>query len=484
MGTVPVAGSTFTFEIPGLVSQADTKLFQTAPTIAAGDFQRSINGGALGNLANLPVVTPAGGSPVQVVLSAAETTAAGAGGRINIVWRDAAGAEWCDGGLLLFVHAAEPSVATIADAVWDEVLTGATHDVPTSAGRRLRQLGAASIASGTAQSGTANTIVLEDGEASTTDNIYNENLIAITGGTGIGQCRLIAEYDGDTLTAIVDRNWDVTPAADSEYQVMAFSGILLTDHGLARAGAASTIQLATTASAIDDVYVGSMIALTTGIGPGQARLITAYNGTTKTATVSPAWTTAPDVTTVYKIIPVGRAIVASMQADSLDASALATDAVTEIVAAVVAAVWAAAERTLTTPAATLTTSTATNIVLYCHATNSVTIGDITVSAARTALYLSIKGSLSDDDEDALMQVTEADGLTILNGAAATTPAWGSLTVGGGLDAVTVELLDHAMALLAPGTYTWDLKQILAAGAAVPLATGTCTMYQVVTQALT
>ena len=30
--------------------------------------------------------------------------------------------------------------AAIADAVWDEVLTGATHNIPTSAGKRLRQV--------------------------------------------------------------------------------------------------------------------------------------------------------------------------------------------------------------------------------------------------------------------------------------------------------------------------------------------------------
>lgn len=33
-----------------------------------------------------------------------------------------------------------PTAAVVADAVWDEVLTGGTHNVPTSAGRRLRTL--------------------------------------------------------------------------------------------------------------------------------------------------------------------------------------------------------------------------------------------------------------------------------------------------------------------------------------------------------
>jgi len=214
-----------------------------------------------------------------------------------------------------------PSI--VADAVWDEVLTGATHNVATSAGRRLRAMSAVSIADGTATAGTVNSITLEAG-SSAIDNIYNENLVAIIAGTGAGQCRMIAEYIGSTREAIVDRLWTTTPNSTSEYQIMAFSGILLTDHGLARAGTADTITLATTASTVDGAYIGSMVVLTTGIGPGQARLITAYVGSTRVATVSPAWTTVPDTTTVYKIIPVGRAI---MDSASAAASIAVADAV-------------------------------------------------------------------------------------------------------------------------------------------------------------
>jgi hypothetical protein len=96
MSQTPVVGETFTFGV-GLFQQADTKLLQANPTIAAGDFQRSINGGAFANLDNLPTVTPAGGYRVEVVISAAETTSAAAGGEIWVRWVDQAGAEWCDG---------------------------------------------------------------------------------------------------------------------------------------------------------------------------------------------------------------------------------------------------------------------------------------------------------------------------------------------------------------------------------------------------
>ena len=75
-----------------LRSQADTKLFQANPTLAAGDVKVSKDGGAFANLGTLPAVTPAGGRAVKVTLSAAEMTA----DNVVVQFVDAAGAEWCD----------------------------------------------------------------------------------------------------------------------------------------------------------------------------------------------------------------------------------------------------------------------------------------------------------------------------------------------------------------------------------------------------
>lgn len=75
-----------------LVSQANTKLFQVNPTLAAGDVKVSIDGGAENNIVALPVVTPAGSSRVKVILSAAEMN----GDNIQVTFSDALGDEWCD----------------------------------------------------------------------------------------------------------------------------------------------------------------------------------------------------------------------------------------------------------------------------------------------------------------------------------------------------------------------------------------------------
>ncbi len=87
----PKKNTAFSFYV-GLVSQANINIFQVNPTLATGDAKVSIDGAALGNLATLPVVTPAGGKAVLVALSAAEMN----GDNIEVILSDAAGAEWCD----------------------------------------------------------------------------------------------------------------------------------------------------------------------------------------------------------------------------------------------------------------------------------------------------------------------------------------------------------------------------------------------------
>jgi len=77
-------------------------------------------------------------------------------------------------------------------------------------------------------------------------------------------------------------------------------------YGKASAGASSSITLQAAddasgfgASGEDDYYNKSWIVLTGGLGAGQRRRIVDYGGSSKQATVSPAWSTNPDTTTLY-----------------------------------------------------------------------------------------------------------------------------------------------------------------------------------------
>ena len=75
-----------------LGSQSSAYTFQTNPTLATGDVKVSTDGAAFANIATLPVVTPSGGKAVKVDLSASEMN----GDNIQVLFSDAAGAEWAD----------------------------------------------------------------------------------------------------------------------------------------------------------------------------------------------------------------------------------------------------------------------------------------------------------------------------------------------------------------------------------------------------
>lgn len=68
-------------------SQLDPNSFQSAPTIAAGDFKISIDRSAYANLTNLPT---ASGTMITLVLTAAEMN----GDEIKVQAFDVAGAQW------------------------------------------------------------------------------------------------------------------------------------------------------------------------------------------------------------------------------------------------------------------------------------------------------------------------------------------------------------------------------------------------------
>ncbi len=59
----------------GLEDMSNPGEFKANPTIAAGDFQVSKDGGTFANLTTLPTVTPASGRTVKISLSATEMNA-------------------------------------------------------------------------------------------------------------------------------------------------------------------------------------------------------------------------------------------------------------------------------------------------------------------------------------------------------------------------------------------------------------------------
>ncbi|GAA3413518.1 right-handed parallel beta-helix repeat-containing protein [Paenibacillus hodogayensis] len=75
----------------------------------------------------------------------------------------------------------------------------------------------------------------------------------------------------------------------------------LKNAGTATAGGVNSITLATTASAVSSEYNGMLLFVVAGTGIGQKRNVASYNGTTKVAVMTTAWTTVPDATSKYEI---------------------------------------------------------------------------------------------------------------------------------------------------------------------------------------
>ncbi len=108
--------------------------------------------------------------------------------------------------------------------------------------------------------------------------------------------RKITAYNGNTKVIIVDSAWEIVPDTASRYQIY-------TQHdGIAQGGTGTTITLSNTASDNNGVYNGLQIRVIRGKGVCQSlRTITAYNGSTKIATVTPKWDQTPDDTSEYQI---------------------------------------------------------------------------------------------------------------------------------------------------------------------------------------
>lgn len=140
---------------------ATTGQMTVNPTIAAGDATARTDGGAVGNLATLPVVDPAGSVWVKVTLSAGEMNGDNIGWLLSDQtwppeWDDVWGTiqptekQFDDIPTLAELAAAHGAgswegftPAVIADQVWDELLAG--HAIAGSAGAALTTAATATL---------------------------------------------------------------------------------------------------------------------------------------------------------------------------------------------------------------------------------------------------------------------------------------------------------------------------------------------------
>ena len=299
-------------------------------------------------------------------------------------------------------------IAAVVAATWDRVLSGATHNIIGSAGRRVREIGGGTVTVGTAQGGAAASITLA-AAASAVNGTYDPALVLITAGTGLGQARLVIQYDGATRVASVDRDWRVVPDATSEYQILASANLMTTNEGLVQAGGASTVTLNANASAVDNTYVGQTVVLRTGTGQDQSRVVASYVGATKVATVALPWDTQPTAGTGYMMLPFGRASVVSMAAGVLTATAIAADAFTA--AKFAPDVTTELQSGLATAASLATVAAKTD---FLPSATAGAAGGLFIAGSNAATTVNLTGSLSGSVGSVTGTVGSVTGLTAAN----------------------------------------------------------------------
>lgn len=118
------------------------------------------------------------------------------------------------------------NVEELIDLNWDELNTGAEHNIKNSTGKQLRQASGGGFDTEDVVSATAGTITLAATESSIDDFLLLRN-IAIVDGLGVGQIRIITAYNGTTKVATLSRNWDTTPDATSDYLILLSAGSIL-----------------------------------------------------------------------------------------------------------------------------------------------------------------------------------------------------------------------------------------------------------------
>jgi hypothetical protein len=269
----------------------------------SGDVKIKIDGGAEANTTNLPTDN---GTGYSLVLTDAELT----GKVIEIFIEDADDTTWLTKVIEIrtFGNADAYYVldrsTNIPDQIYNTLLTGATYNIPTSAGRRIREATSSIIISGISP-GTGNTAyrIELDTDASNLDGTYDPAVISIISGTGAGQSRAIYEYDGTNRYAYINREWKINPDSTSEYIISPYAGEAHVNEGVLRSGSSTNAQLNTLASAIDNVYNNQVLFISAGTGQDQGKLIQSYDGSTQTATIYGTFDIIPDETSVYAILP-------------------------------------------------------------------------------------------------------------------------------------------------------------------------------------
>ena len=223
----------------------------------------------------------------------------------------------------------------IAKAVWDRILSGATHNIAASAGRRLRSVGDAT--SGTVNDASATTTSFISTLTGAHDDHFSDQTLFFTDGALSGMSRIITTYISATKVITFDEplpaapgngdGFDVNPVhvhTQSQIADVVWDEVITTsDHNGANsagkklreasattaisssvndASATSSSFVTALASTGDDFWNDSELHFTSGNLEGQTRTIDSYTDATRTMTFDEPFFAAPDDGSKFNIL--------------------------------------------------------------------------------------------------------------------------------------------------------------------------------------
>lgn len=119
----------------------------------------------------------------------------------------------------------------LVDDTWDEILTGATHNIATSAGRRLRQLETGQVLlTGTINTANDSTATLGL-SGNYPDGFFVHTWLVVTVGTDSVQIRSINGYTGatDSVDMAPSESWVIVPANGDAWEIVASASVNVAD---------------------------------------------------------------------------------------------------------------------------------------------------------------------------------------------------------------------------------------------------------------
>lgn len=221
--------STFSFMLSSPAATSSDRFVTTAPgsLFVAGDIKLSKDSGAFSNVTNT-VVQPTASNPLYT-LTLTTTEMQGTILIVQIV--DQNGPAFRDAMIMIRTKfqigqidvQADQIGASAAAMILRPAANGYSLDMQDSAGTNIGRargfLESMAQRASTAQAGASATITL-DASASATNDYYNGDVIFLSGGTGVGQSRVITDYDGATKVATVNASWAVNPDSTSRFVII------------------------------------------------------------------------------------------------------------------------------------------------------------------------------------------------------------------------------------------------------------------------